>query len=254
MTVSTVPHPSSDQHKPFSTTAPNEASQFQTPKSSSNAQHGPSHVLTLHTDKAHHASMTKLRNTYFPPKLNKLDAHITLFHALPGEKLDTELIPAIKGIVSGTKSYRIRATGPFRLKAGVGISVADDIEYANKGKNGRNMTRIIHAELRKKWGNWLSDQDSRPVRAHYTVMNKVNNDQVVEKALEELEKSFREGIDVSGGHFDHETPSQSDESKVDEIDKNEKLVPEGLVRGLTLWTYDDRSGRWTNPSHFDFEG
>lgn len=197
--------------------------------------------------------MTKLRTTYFPPKLNKLDAHITLFHNLPGDKLDAEVVPAIKGIVSETKSYRIRATGPFRLKSGIGISIADDIEYANKGKNGRNMTRIIHAELRKKWRDWLSDQDSRPVRAHYTVMNKVNNTQVVERALEELETSFREGIDVSGGHFDHDKPSQSDNDKRDETDKNEKLVPEGLVQGLTLWTYDDKSGRWTSPLHFDFE-
>lgn len=253
MTVSTIPHASSDQHRPFSSTASNEASQFQSPKSSSDAHHGPSYVLTLHTDRAHHTSMTKLRNTYFPPKLNKLDAHITLFHALPGQKLDTEVLPAIKDIVSGTKSYRIRATGPFRLKLGVGISIADDIEYANKGKNGRNMTRIIHAELRKKWGTWLSDQDSRPVKAHYTVMNKVNNDQVVEKALKELEASFREGFDLSAGSFDHETTSQPDGSKGDEIDKKEKLVLEGLVQGLTLWTYDERSGRWTNPSHFDFD-
>lgn len=254
MTVTTVPHGHSDQHRPLSTTAPNEASQFQTPKFSSSASHGSSYVLTLHTDKAHHVSMTKLRAVYFPPKLNKLDAHITLFHALPEEKLDTEILPAIKDIVSATKPYRILATGPFRLRSGVGISIADDIEYANKGKNGRNMTRIIHAELRKKWGNWLSDQDSRPVKAHYTVMNKVNNDQVVDKALQELEVSFQKGVDVSGGRFDHENPSQSGESKDDATEANEKLVPEGKVQGLTLWTYDERSGRWTKPLNFEFEG
>lgn len=254
MTVSTIPHGHSDQHRPLSTTAPNEASQFQTPKFSSNASHGSSYVLTLHTDKAHHVSMTKLRAVYFPPKLNKLDAHITLFHALPEEKLDTEILPAIKDIVSTTKPYRIRATGPFRLRSGVGISIADDIEYANKGKNGRNMTRIIHAELRKKWGSWLSDQDSRPVKAHYTVMNKVNDDQVVEKALQELEASFQKGIDFSGGHFDPETPSHPGESKDSATAKNEKLVPEGQVQGLTLWTYDEKSGRWTKPLNFEFEG
>lgn len=117
------------------------------------------------------------------------------------------------------------------------------------------MTRIIHAELRKKWGNWLSDQDAKPVKVHYTVMNKVNDDRIVDRAFKQLEKSFARGIDVSGGHFDHEREPESGEGSEDASDsgKNEKLVAEGLVQGLTLWKYDDKSGHWTDPLQFDFQ-
>lgn len=197
--------------------------------------------------------MTKLRNVYFPPKLNRLDAHVTLFHALPGEKLENDVLPAIKNMASSTRPYRIRATHPFRLKLGVGISIADDIDNADKGKRGRNMTRIIHAELRKKW-NWLSDQDSQPVRMHYTVMNKVNDEQTIDRAFKQLKKSFSKGVDISGGHFDHHKPTQSgeEEESTDDKENCEKLVTEGLVQGLTLWKYNSRTGRWTEPVQFDF--
>lgn len=258
MTVTTIPAPAPvssgqpSQRKPFSTTQPDEASRFQTAKTS--GPHDlPSYVLTLRTSPDLHASMTKLRDVYFPPKLNKLDAHITLFHALPGEKLETDVLPVIKDMVSNTQPYRIRAEHPFRLKAGVGIAIADDVDHANKGKHGRNMTRIIHAELRKKWGDWLSDQDSQPVRMHYTVMNKVNDDQTVDRAFKKLKTSFYKGLDVSGGQFNHDKKLESSEEE-DVVDKEkcDKLVTEGLVEGLTLWRYSNRSGRWIEPVQFDF--
>lgn len=259
MPVTTIPAPASapaspgqpSQQQAFSTTKSAEASRFQT-ANTSGPHNLPNYVLTLRTSADHQASMTKLRNVYFPPKLNRLDAHITLFHALPGEKLETDVLPAVKDMAAGTQPYRIRVTHPFRLKKGVGISIADDIDHADDGKRGRNMTRIIHAELRKKW-DWLSDQDSQPVRMHYTVMNKVDNEQTVDRAFKQLRNSFNKGIDLSGGHFDHDKAPESGE-KEDAVDKEscEKLVTESLVQGLTLWKYNGRTGRWTEPQQFDF--
>lgn len=259
MTVTTIPapspHPSTplSQQRFFTSTHAAEASRFQTAKTSG-SRNSLNYVLTLRTNDDHHESMTRLRTIYFPPKLNKLDAHITLFHALPGEKLETDVLPAIRDIVSGTKSYRIRVTQPFRLKSGIGISIADDVEYANKGKHGRNMTRIIHAELRKKWHDWLSDQDSQPVRMHYTVMNKVNDDRIVDSALNQLKESFSKGVDVSNGRFDHEhpPPPAREGEHVTDDEGTERIVTEGLVEGLTLWKYDGRTGHWTEPFQFDF--
>lgn len=259
MTVTTIPATApassgqSPQYQAFSSSTSAEASQFQTAKTSG-PHNAPNYVLTLRTSTDHQASMTRLRDVYFPPKLNKLDAHITLFHALPGEKLETDVLPAIKDLASSTQPYRIRATHPFRLKKGVGIAIADDIDHADKGKRGRNMTRIIHAELRKKW-DWLSDQDSQPVRMHYTVMNKVDDEETVDRALKVLKYSFSKGVDLSGGHFDHDKTPQSGE-KEDAVDNEnrEKLVTEGLVQGLTLWKYNGRTGRWTEPQQFDFPG
>lgn len=38
-----------------------------------------SYILALHTDPEHHKRVTALRTQYFPPRLNKLSAHIALF-------------------------------------------------------------------------------------------------------------------------------------------------------------------------------
>ncbi|KAK5076101.1 hypothetical protein LTS08_002612 [Lithohypha guttulata] len=231
MTVHTEPHASRDathrvgQHQDFSTTAINERLQSQRARTADNSVDEQEYVLTLLTDPAHHEYMTSFRKKYFPAKLNKLEAHITMFHALPESKLESDVLPAIQDITSKTSEYRIRATNAFRLSKGVAIAVADDIEHPKMGSHKRNMTRIIHAELRKKWSGWLSEQDSAPPKLHYTVMNKVTDDKVINNALHEL----------------HE-----------ELSRAEKERPEleSAVKGLTLWKYE--RGFWNDPQHFIF--
>jgi len=195
--------------------------------------------------------MNSLRKTYFPPKLNKIPAHITLFHALPGSKLVSDVLPAIRHIASQTPPYRIRAINPIRLSHGAGIKIADDIDHA---KRGRNMTRIIHAELRKKWSEWLSEQDSTTPGFHYTVMNKVKRERLIAQALTQLNASFEKGEDVSGGKFDH-SGKNNIQPGVEREDngEHEKLHFVGDVQGMILWKYE-RSGHWTNPQEFKFTG
>lgn len=259
MTVTTMaaaPQASGQPSRSFSSTAPGQRADSQRPNVKGDGADQTSYVLTLLTDPAHNNSMNSLRKTYFPPHLNKIPAHITLFHALPGSKLESEILPGIKYMASRTPPYRVRATNPFRLSRGVGIKVEDDIDHANDSKRGRNMTRIIHAELRKKWGEWLSEQDSTPPRFHYTVMNKVNDEQVVEQALAQLNESFEKGEDVSDGKFDHsgKNNGQQDAETEDEHEhKREKLHFVGEVQGLILWRYE-RSGHWTKPEQFEFTG
>ncbi|KAH9810903.1 2'-5' RNA ligase superfamily [Teratosphaeria destructans] len=55
------------------------------------------YVLTLQTNKPHHHRMTQLRDKYFPETINKLEAHLTLFHALPGSKLESSHHPRHPG-------------------------------------------------------------------------------------------------------------------------------------------------------------
>lgn len=231
MTVQTISYAtkaasSNQQSSKFSTTATVEASAFQRPRSASDGQEEQLYVLTLLSDSAHHEYMTQLRQQYFPPKINKLEAHITMFHALPESKMDHEIVPKLVQLTRNTQPYRIRAHEAFRLSKGVGISVLDDIDYADTGKQKRNMTRIIHAELRKKWAGWLSEQDSKPPRLHYTVMNKVSDEKKIQEALQDLQQRFSAPV--------------KDQPEV-----------EGQVTGLTLWRYE-RSGHWTNPKHFKF--
>ncbi len=46
-------------------------------------------ILTARMEPAAQERFTALRTAHFPPSRNYLSAHITLFHALPGDELET---------------------------------------------------------------------------------------------------------------------------------------------------------------------
>lgn len=171
------------------------------------------YVLTLQTDKAHHRRMTELRNQYFPPKLNKLAAHLTLFHALPGSKLNSYIIPTIEDVTSKTSPFRVHAIKPFRLKYGIAISVAKE--------NGAKQAQNVHHALQQSWldENFLSDQDRGGMRAHYTILNKVDNQGEIDKAFNQVQSQFK-------GDF-------------------------GVAEGLGLYRYD--RGKWKFVRKFEFQ-
>ena len=184
-------------------------------------QKEPVYILTLQTDPAHHARMTALRNKYFPPHLNKLEAHLTFFHALPESKLASAVLPALERVAASTTPFDIEATQPFRMKKGFGISVPE-------GKGGAR-ARQVRGELLGMWqgeddGGWLSEQDSgMGYRTHYTVMNKVEDEGVVRRAFGEVEREFGVG----------------------EGDR-------GRAVGLGLWRYE--RGWWKWVQGFEFGG
>ncbi|KIW19506.1 hypothetical protein PV08_00078 [Exophiala spinifera] len=141
-------------------------------------KHEESYVLTLHTDRQHHQSMTSLRKRYFPPRLNKLDAHIALFRALPGSRLP-QIIDDIKALVQSQAPFEVYATRPFLMKHGVGIHVDDP--------DGQAETIFKH--LKAQWEPFLSQQD-RSFRAHYTLQNKVDDDAVIRQTFKEVNEQF----------------------------------------------------------------
>ncbi|KAL8646382.1 MAG: hypothetical protein Q9210_006171, partial [Variospora velana] len=100
------------------------------------------YILTLHTDPAHHTTITALRTQYFPPYLNKLSAHIALFRALPGSELPV-IETAIQDLVSHIRPFPISTGEPFPLAHGVGLEV-----HAPPAKE------IFHA-LRETWAGFL---------------------------------------------------------------------------------------------------
>ncbi|RKL43496.1 hypothetical protein BFJ72_g4320 [Fusarium proliferatum] len=168
------------------------------------------YVLTLFTDKRHHDEMTALRRQWFPSRLLKVDAHITLFHALPGSKL-SEVKADIADIAARAGKFPIGIGNQdvYEMGRGVGIKL-----YA-----GQKRAMSIRSELRSKWEHFLSDQDRREKwRGHYTVMNKQDDKEEVQKCLDYLKE----------GHA---------ESK-------------GTVEGLCLWLYD--RGWWREEEAFKF--
>ncbi|KAL8691064.1 MAG: hypothetical protein Q9218_003626 [Villophora microphyllina] len=134
------------------------------------------YILALHTDAAHHQALTTLRNKYFPPKLNKLSAHIALFRALPGSQLP-KIEKSIEDLVRQYHPFPITADKPFVLSHGVGIEARVP------------QAKTIFRVLKEQWEHFLSRQD-HSFRAHYTIQNKVDDKEVVHKTLEEVQSVF----------------------------------------------------------------
>ncbi|QPC70912.1 hypothetical protein HYE68_001664 [Fusarium pseudograminearum] len=223
MTVTTVPstHPIA-QRGPLSQTNNAQihqlSDQYQRreahiPKSSSEDE--PLFVLTLLTDNGHQQTMTALRRQWFPPDILKVDAHVTLFHALPGSKL-VELKQDIADLAARIEKFQIAVgvKGVFDMGKGVGIRCSNIGDFKSKASS-------LRSELRDKWEPFLSKQDKQEMwRGHYTIMNKQNDKEEVQKCLAYLRE----------GHA------------------NSK----GTVEGLTLWRYD--RGWWKEDEVFEFSG
>ncbi|ORY68986.1 uncharacterized protein BCR38DRAFT_482464 [Pseudomassariella vexata] len=136
------------------------------------------YVLTLKTDPELQTAMSALRTKYFPPKLLKVNAHVSLFHALPGSMLP-KMKSDISSLASRTTLFHIKAGKPFRMARGVGISV-DGLEPAAH----------IHKDLQELWRETLSIQDRGKFRGHYTIMNKVTEAEEVDACLAEVKNNF----------------------------------------------------------------
>ncbi len=134
-----------------------------------------SYILALHTNPEHHKRVTALRTQYFPPKLNKLSAHIAIFRALPGSQLNT-IEADVSAAAEKQQSFSI-ATGKAYL-LGHGVAIDANAPPAKGIYNG----------LKDKWEKFLSKQD-KSFKAHYTIQNKVE-DGVPQRTLEELQKNF----------------------------------------------------------------
>lgn len=118
-------------------------------------------ILTLALDAASEAWLQALRDAHFPAGRNIVPAHVTLFHALPGEHL-----PAIAAQLAAVSipPCPVRLGPPRFLGRGVALEVAaPDIA-------------ALRARLRAAWLDWLTPQDRQGWRGHATLQNKVAPD------------------------------------------------------------------------------
>ena len=120
-------------------------------------------ILTAAFDETSRAVFHDLRNRHFPPSLNRVPAHLTLFHHLPGSEL-----PSILDRLTTEASHL--APIPF-VTAGVrflGRGCAFDIAAP--------ALLQLRAALAADWRGWLNPQDRQGFRPHVTVQNKVAPD------------------------------------------------------------------------------
>lgn len=117
-------------------------------------------ILTVQFDEAADAYFQELRRRHFPAALNRVGAHLTLFHNLPAtEELDVVRETAREA--AACAPFEVTATGPIRLGRGVAIAIDSQRLLA------------LRARLAAAFKSWLSGQDREKFRPHVTVQNKV---------------------------------------------------------------------------------
>lgn len=116
-------------------------------------------ILTLGMEEDAQARFDAMRTRHFPPDRNVVPAHVSLFHALPGEEVDT---------VAQDIQAACAEQGPFRVQVGGLRSLGRGVAYELRSPE---LVRM-RAGLAKHWQDWLTPQDRQGFRPHMTIQNK----------------------------------------------------------------------------------
>lgn len=145
-------------------------------------------ILTARADPASMARFEALRRAHYPAEINRVPAHISLFHHLPGSEVEA-VIDRLKFTARHHPAPEIEVAGLRSLGKGVALTLHADGLAA------------IRAELAEAWAPLLIPQDRQGWRGHVTVQNKVDP-AVARATLAMVSASFRPwtariaGIDV----------------------------------------------------------
>jgi predicted GNAT family acetyltransferase/2'-5' RNA ligase len=117
-------------------------------------------ILSAVLDAPVQRRLDALRRAHFPPERNHLDAHVTLFHHLPGAEVDA-VARAVATVARQRPAPPVEVTGVRLLGRGVAVALASP-ELA-----------AVRAGLAGDWSTWLTAQDRSKRDLHVTVQNKV---------------------------------------------------------------------------------
>lgn len=134
-------------------------------------------VLTLALDGATFARLDELRRRHFPPDRNLVPAHLTLFHALPGENL-AAIKRDLAAICGRQRPFRLMATGWKSLGRGTALALSSSELLA------------FRQALAREWRDDLTAQDAARIAPHVTIQNKVAPREA-QAVLAELQAGFR---------------------------------------------------------------
>jgi mannose-1-phosphate guanylyltransferase len=116
-------------------------------------------------------------------------------------------------VAGETKAFKVSSGKVFKM-GDQGVAI-DPAKGTAEGKE-------VHGKLKEDWSGFLSQQDSKQFKAHWTIVNKEDDKEKVEKALKECREWEQEG-----------------EPK------------EGEADGLVLWRYNH--GEWVFEQEWDFQ-
>ena len=132
-------------------------------------------VATLEMEPSAQDYFNGLRQAHFPAERNYLNAHLTLFHALPHEPW---IIDDLILLAKERKPFEVTAQTIISLGGGTAFKITS-AELPG-----------IHNHLRERWFEFLTPQDRQKRNFHITVQNKVEPQQA-KKLQSELDQSFK---------------------------------------------------------------
>jgi 2'-5' RNA ligase len=131
-------------------------------------------ILTLELDGESQAHFESLRRQHYPTHLNRVPAHITLFHQLPPHD-------AIVGRIhraAHRPPFQIEVTGLRSLGRGVAYTLASA------------ELQTLHAGLARQFEPHLIPQDRQAFHPHLVIQNKATPEQA-RTLLDQLQAGFR---------------------------------------------------------------
>ena len=136
-------------------------------------------ILTIRMDPLSQAWFDDLRQKHFPPELNQIAAHLTLFHKLPGTDAARW---AIEQISAQTPPFPMHITGLQSLGRGVAYKLAAP------------QLSAVHASLAAAFRDDLSSQDKQGFRPHVVVQNKTST-KAARTLLDTLDPGYQRFIE-----------------------------------------------------------
>jgi 2'-5' RNA ligase len=134
-------------------------------------------ILTALAEPGAQARLEALRRAHYPAALNRVPAHISLFHQLPGRELDA-VRRRLKAVCAEVPPPEIVVTGLKLTGSGVALKLrAPQLED-------------VRAELAAGWDTLLIPQDRAGFQPHMTVQNKVQPAEA-KATLARLEATFQ---------------------------------------------------------------
>lgn len=133
-------------------------------------------IVTAALDEGAFAWFEDLRQSHFPRHRNQVPAHLTLFHALPGEH-ERAVAQVLKAACQMRRPLQMDVRSPWSLGRGVAYRLASsDLDQ-------------VHGELAEAFAPWLTRQDRAPFRPHITIQNKAEPEEA-HQLLEHLQMEF----------------------------------------------------------------
>ncbi|MHB8286788.1 MAG: 2'-5' RNA ligase family protein [Caulobacteraceae bacterium] len=117
-------------------------------------------IVTLEFDAALFGRLDELRKVHFPPALNRIPAHLSLIHQLPGDRL--EEVASSLAALAPDGAVPLELSGLRLLGRGVAYDVTSPL------------LMDLHRRITKRWAESLIPQDRQKFTPHVTIQNKTS--------------------------------------------------------------------------------